>query len=337
MLKTNFSETKKVGRFSNLEVKNFIKRIIDTQESVIILALILMCLVIGTVNKAFWSFDNLMNICRSSSYIAIVAIANTLVLVMAGLDLSVGSVIGLGGLVTAVLMHDLGIPILPSIILGIIPGLLFGLFNGFAIVKLKIPSMIVTLGTMFIARGVVYVITKGAPVYPLPENFNKIGNGNLFGIPYSVIIALIMALIAGYILKNTAFGRYIYAIGGNAETARLSGIKVQKVQMVVYAISAIAASISGIIITSRVASAQVSTGQGYEMNVIASVIIGGTSMFGGVGTIKGTVIGALIMSVLQNGMILMSVSPYWQNIVIGSIMIATVGFDQYRRNRKTKG
>lgn len=322
---------------SKKEVKpnSFLKKIVDAQESAIFAALIVMCLVIGSVNKAFWSFDNLMNICRSCSYIAIVAIANTLVLIMAGLDLSVGSVIGLAGLVAAVFMHDLNVPVIPSIILGIIPGALFGIFNGYAIVKLKIPSMIVTLGTMFIARGVVYVITKGAPVFPLPESFNKIGNGNFFGVPYSVIIVLAFALIAAYILKNTAFGRYIYAIGGNAETARLSGIKVQKVQMCVYLISAIAASISGIIITARVASAQVSTGQGYEMNVIAAVIIGGTSMFGGVGTVTGTIIGALIMSVLQNGMILMSVSPYWQNIVIGSIMIATVGFDQYRRNRKT--
>jgi len=314
---------------------NLFKKITDAQEFAVFTALIALCILISVINKGFYSFDNLMNILRTTSYVVIVAIANTFVFIMAGLDLSVGSVIGLGGLLAAYFMKFYNMPVWFSIILGIIPGLLVGIFNGYCIVKLKIPSMIATLGSMYMARGVVYVLTKGAPVFPLPDSFNRIGNGNIFGVPYSVLFMIVLALIGAYVLKNTTFGRYVYAIGGNQETARLSGISVDNVKMIVYMLSGISAAISGIILTSRIASAQVSLGQGWELNVIASIIIGGTSMFGGVGTITGTVIGALIMSVLQNGMVLMNVSPYWQNIVVGAIIVATVGFDQYRRNKKS--
>lgn len=319
----------------SVKSNNLLKKVIDTQESAIIAALFLLCIVISAINNAFYNFENIMNILRTTSYVVIIAIANTFVFIMAGLDLSVGSVLGLGGLMAAYFMKYYNLPVWLSIILGIIPGVIVGLFNGYSIVKFKIPSMIATLGSLYIARGVIYVLTKGAPVFPLPESFVKIGNGDLFGVPYSVIFMLVLAFIGTYVLKNTTFGRYVYAIGGNEETARLSGINVDKVKIIVYILSGVSAAISGIILTSRVASAQVSLGQGWELNVIASIILGGTSMFGGVGSIMGTIIGALIMSVLQNGMVLMNVSPYWQNIVVGIIIVATVGFDQYRRNSKT--
>lgn len=312
---------------------NLFKKLIGAQESALFIALLALCIGISLVNKVFLTFDNLMNVMRTTSYVLIIAIANTFVFIMAGLDLSVGSVMGFAGLITAVFLQ-MGVPIWLCIMIGMASGAIVGAFNGVAIVKMKIPSMIATLGSLYIARGLIYVITQGRPVYPLPDNFNIIGNGDLFGVPYSVIFVVVLALIATYVLNKTTFGRYVYAIGGNEETTRLSGINVTTVKIIVYILSAIFAAICGIILTSRTASAQLVTGTGWELKVIASIIIGGTSMFGGVGTILGTAIGALIMSVLENGLILVNVSPFWQNVVVGAIIVITVGYDQFRREQK---
>ncbi len=310
-----------------------LKRIGKINEIGIMAVLIALCVLISIINPAFYSLTNIMNILRQTSYVTIVAFVSTLVFITAGLDLSVGSIIGLGGLISAVSIVYFHMPSWVAVIAGLLVGLLFGLFNGFTVVKGKIPALIVTLGTLYMARGFMNVITEGRPVYPLPENFNEIGNGTLFGIPYSVIIALVMLLIIHFVLKYTIYGRQIYAVGGNEETSRLSGINVDAIKISVYVLSAVSAAFSGIIITSRMGSGQVSTGTGWELTVIASVIIGGTSMFGGSGTVFGTLLGALLMAVLANGMVLMRISAFWQNVLIGAIIILAVAIDQYKRRK----
>ncbi len=310
-----------------------LKGITKINELGILIFLIALCTVISIVNPKFYSFVNIINILRQTSYVAIVGLPVTMVFITAGLDLSVGSIIGLGGLIASIFMAMLGMPVWVAIFAGLLIGVIFGLFNGFVIVKGKIPSLIVTLGTLYMARGLMNVITKGRPVYPLPEQFVHLGTGTLFGIPYSVIIVVFLLFLCHFVLRYTIYGRKIYAVGGNLETSRLSGINVDFIRISVYVLSAMAAAFTGILITARMGSGQVSTGTGWELTVIASVIIGGTSMFGGAGTVFGTILGALLMTVMSNGMILMRISAFWQNVVIGAIIIIAVAIDQYKRRR----
>lgn len=315
-------------------LKKWIVYIKALNELGIIIVLIVISILISIINPVFYSWVNIVNILRTSSYVMIVGTAVTFIFISGGLDLSVGSIIGLGGLITAIGMNHFNLPVGLSIGLGILVGALFGLLNGLIIIKLRIPAMIVTLGTMYIARGIMNVLTKGSPVFPLPSAFNMIGSGSLFKIPYSVWIALLLASSAYYVLNHTVYGRYVYCVGGNKETSRLSGIPVDLIQISVYLLSAMSAALSGIIMTSRMTSAQISLGLSWEMTVIAAVIIGGTSMFGGTGTVLGTIIGSLLLSVISNGIVLIGISAYWQNIVTGSIIILAVGIDHYKR-RKT--
>ncbi len=314
--------------------KKIMLNIKTINELGIIIVLAAICVLIALVNQSFYSWINIVNILRTSSYLVIVGIAVTFVFISGGLDLTVGSLIGLGGLITAICMKHFNMPVPLSIAAGVFVGALFGVFNGVIIVKLKIPAMIVTLGSMYIARGIMNVVTKGKPVFPLPAGFNLIGSGAFLRIPYSVWFAAALALLAVFVLNHTVYGRYVYCVGGNNEASRLSGINVDMVKISVYVLSAVCATFSGIIMTSRITSAQISLGLGWEMTIIAAVIIGGTSMFGGTGTILGTVIGAVLLSVISNGIVLMGISTYWQNIVTGIIIILAVGIDHYKR-RKT--
>lgn len=301
-------------------------------ESGILAVLVLLCIIIWAVNPVFMGVGNILNVLRTTSYVLIIATASTMLMITGGLDLSVGSQMGLGGILVGTFLVN-GVPVVISILLALFLNAIIGLANGFFVVKRKIPPMIATIGTMYIARGLCNGMTKGMPVYPLPSGFAPLGNGTLGGIPYVVFIAIIIAIIANYFLRNTTFGRSIYAIGGNQDVARLSGIAVDKIKMSVYVMTSLAATFTGIIMTSRIESAQVTLGTGYEMSVIASIVIGGTSTMGGSGSILGTVIGAMLMSVVENGMVLMRVSVYWQNVVVGSIIIVAVMLDMLRKER----
>lgn len=295
-------------------------------------ALVLLCVVISIANPAFYSASNLINLARQTSYVVIIAIFMTMVIIVGGMDLSVGSVIGVSGIAVAMFLK-MGLPIPIAVVASMVVASLVGLFNGTLIVLVRMPAFIVTLGTMYIARGICNGLTKGVPVYPLPENFSVIGNGTLFGVPGSVFFVIMVAFILDFILKNTTFGRSVYAIGGNEETARLSGINVTRIKIMIYLLSSLAAAAAGVIMTSRIESGQTSLGQGWEMTVIASAIIGGTSMLGGSGTVLGTVLGAALMSVISNGMIIMNVSVYWQNIAIGAIIVLSVAIDLISKRR----
>jgi ribose/xylose/arabinose/galactoside ABC-type transport system permease subunit len=301
-------------------------------EAGILLILVLLCIIVSIINPVFLSSANILNILRTTSYVVIIACLTTLVMVSGGLDLSVGSQMGLGGILVSSFMV-MGIPVIPAILLTFTVNSIIGILNGVIVVKRKIPPMIATMGTLYIARGFCNVITKGVPVYPLPESFGRLGNGSFLYVSYSVYIAIAIVLIFNYILRNTTYGRSIYAIGGNQDAARLSGISVDAIKISTYILSSLSATLVGIIMTSRMESGQVSTGNGREMTIIAAVVIGGTSTLGGSGTILGTVIGSLLMSVVENSMVLMTVSVYWQSVVIGIIMIVAVMLDVLRKEK----
>lgn len=318
---------KKTNKFDSIG-KWFMSR----PESSIVLALILYVTIVTIVNPVFLSGNNVVNVLRSTGFYMIVVVGMTYVLITAGLDLSVGSVFALGAIICG-LCTKAGLPVIISILLGLLVGLAIGLFNGIMIVKTGIPPLIVTLGMQYVARGLVQVLTKGVPVYPLPKSFVAIEHFRLFGaIPVVVIISIIVALIGHFILTQTVFGRSIFAIGGNEEAAKISGINIRQTKVIVYALVAVLAAFSGILMSSRLGSAEPSTGSGFEMKVICGAIIGGTSTFGGMGTILGAALGSLFMEIVTNSLTLMRISVYWQNLVFGVILMGSVLLDQYRRS-----
>lgn len=316
-----------------MEKKNYLKSILKAKETGIFIILIILSIGIQINNPIFFTFNNIMDILRNTSYTLIIAVGMTFVLIAKGLDLSVGSLLAFCGLMAALCMQK-GVPIILSVLVGLLAGAMFGCVNAFCIVKLRIPAMIATLGTMYMARGLVLVITKGQSVYPLPDAFTAFGKGNVLGIPNMVILAVIISIAAHFILTHTTYGRKVYAIGGNPETAGFAGINVAKITASVYVLCGVMAGLSGIMTAARMGSGQPSVGDGTEMTVITAVIIGGTSLNGGAGTILGTVFGALLMNVLSSGMNLVGVSAYWQKFVMGLIIIIAVGFDQYQRSKR---
>lgn len=295
--------------------------------------LILLGLFFSIASPHFLSPYNLLTIALQTSIIAIVAIGQTYVIIKAGIDLSVGSIVAISGVVVADLVTS-GIPVWLSVVLGVGVGAVCGLINGLIISYGKIPPFIATLGMMGMARGAALVITDGMPITGLPESFALIGNSKLFGvIPFPVVILAVIAVIMSVVLSKTPFGRNIYAIGSNEEAAYLSGIPVRKTKIGVYVVSGLMSGIAGVILTSRLVSAQPTAGNLYELDAIAAVVIGGASLMGGVGTISGTIIGAFIMGVLRNGLNLLNVSPFWQQIIIGAVVILAVFIDNFRKRR----
>jgi ribose/xylose/arabinose/galactoside ABC-type transport system permease subunit len=313
-------------------VQRVAARIVSANEVALVVVLVVLSILIGLKNGNFWSSDNWLDIARNTSFTLIVAVAATLVLVSGSLDLSVGSVYALGGVFVAeALTH--GVPVVPSIALGLAGGGVAGLLNGLLITRLRVPALIATLGTLYAGRGLVLVITSGAPVYPLPQSFVNIGVTNWLGVPIPVWVAA-GVLIAGHLcLSRTVFGRRIYAIGSNETAAMLAGIPVTRIRLLVFILSGAAAALGGILVSARIASAQTTSGQGLELTVIAAVIIGGTSLFGGSGSVVGTLLGALLISVISNGLVLVRIDPFYQQIVVGGIIVAAVAFDGWRRRR----
>lgn len=301
-------------------------------ESGITLILILFVIVVTLVNPGFISYKNVMNILRASGFTLISAVGMSYILIIGGLDLSIGSVYALGALICGIALAKGGLPIPVSILLGLCLGLACGTINGTLVVRFGIPPMIATLGLQYIARGVVSVLTKGVPIYPLPERFVGIESTKLFGIvPVIVPIAIVIAIVAHVILSRTVFGRSVYAIGGNREAARISGINSARTQMIVYMLMGVLASFAGIMMSSRLGSAEPSTGTGLEMKVICAAVIGGVSITGGMGTMLGSVSGALFMESLSNSLTVMRISVYWQNVVFGIVLVLSVLLDQYKR------
>ncbi len=280
--------------------------------------------------STFLNWSNLSQVIRALSFIAIMAVGQAPVIISGGIDLAVGSLLGLTGVVTAVLM-TLGVSMTFSVLAGLLVGLASGLFNGLIITKAKLPPFIVTLGSMSMVRGLAFAITGGETIRDLPPEFLTLGQGNILAVPIPIVMMAIVAVVVGYFLKASTWGRYTYAIGGNEQAAVYSGVHVDKIKLIVYGLSGLCAGIAGVLFTARFGVGQSTAGLGYELDVIAAAVIGGISLSGGRGTILGAIIGSLLMGILRNGLVLLNVSPYWQQFAIGVVIILAVILD-----RKTK-
>ena len=298
--------------------------------------LIVLLVLFGAMTLAsdeFLTGDNLANLARQVAIFGIIAVGQLLVILTAGIDLSVGSVLGLTGCVTALLLVD-GVPIPIAILAGLAVGVGAGLVNGSLVAHGKLPPFIVTLGMLGIARGVVLVVTDASTVQPLPDAFGEIANGNLLGLPNLLWLFAVIVAITAFVLRRTVFGRYIYAIGSNPESARLSGVPVTRVLVAVYAIAGLLAAIGGVLFMSRLNAGIPTAGTGYELNAIAACVIGGASLFGAKGGAFGAAAGALIVATLNNGGNLLAVNAFYLQIIIGALILAAVAFDQWQGRRK---
>ncbi|MEW6202888.1 MAG: ABC transporter permease [bacterium] len=294
-----------------------------------LIGLLVICLALTILSENFLTFSNISNVVKQVSVNAILASGATLVILSGGIDLSVGSLLALAGAVAAFVLLKAGIP--AGIAAGLLIGITAGVFNGLIIAYGRVAPFIVTLGTMTILRSLTLVFTGGKPISNYPDSFLKIGEGELLHLPVPVLIAIGVLVLCHVLLRTTRFGRYIYAIGGNEEAARLSGINVRFQKMMVYMTAGLLASVGAIVFIARLDSAQPQAGIGFELDAIAAVVIGGTSLSGGQGGIPGTVLGALIMGVLRNGLNLLEVSAFWQQAFIGAVIIAAVLADQLRK------
>lgn len=329
----NQSAVLKKGKYESKDKKIGIKNFMTSFQGVYaLIALIILCVLLSFLSPNFLTVENIISIALQTAVIAIIAIGMTYVIITSGIDLSVGSVIALAGVVAGQLLIN-GLNIVLAMLVGVLIGALFGLLNGLLITKGNLQPFIATLGTMMIARGLSLVLTDGLPVSGLPKDFTTLGNGKLLGIPIPVIFLIVIAVITHLVLSKTVFGRYVYALGSNEEAARLSGVNTNINKILVYVLSGVLAALAGMLLAARLVSAQPSAGTGYEMDAIASVVIGGASMAGGIGSITGTVIGAFTIGVLRNGLNLLNVSPFWQQIAIGVVILLAVYFD-HKKNKK---
>ena len=309
-----------------------------------IIALAVMCIVLSFLSDRFLTTENAWNVMRQISVNMIISVGMTLVILTGGIDLSVGSILAFAGAVTAGMLKfgaeftDLnvyiGFTLLGALIGGTLVGAFLGWFNGLTITKFKVPPFVATLAMLTIARGLTMLWTGGFPITGLGDNMAFIGTGWFLGIPMPVWISAIVVLAAVVLTNRTMLGRHIYAIGGNEIAAELSGLKIKKIKMIVYSIAGALAGIGGIIVTSRLDSAQPNAGFGFELDSIAAVVIGGTSLSGGKGTIMGTVQGALIIGILNNGLVLLNVSPFWQQVIKGFVILLAVVIEKINAHKE---
>ena len=298
-----------------------------------LIGLIGLCLVLSILTPYFLTVSNLLNVAQQISIIAIIAVGMTFVIITAGIDLSVGSVLAFSGMVTgSVLQAGVALPI--AIFVGLFVGGLSGIVNGVLITYGRLPPFISTLGMMSVARGAARLITKGRPISGFSESFRDLATAEVFNVPLPVLIMAGVYLVAYFVLARTKLGRYTYAMGGNEEAAILSGVNVKAYKIAVYGLCGMLSGLAAIILTARLNSAGPNAGIMYELDAIAATVIGGTSLMGGEGTITGTLIGALIMGVLRNGLNLLGISSYIQDIVIGAVIILAVLMDMALKRQR---
>lgn len=309
-----------------------------------LIALLFMCLALSFLTDRFLTVENGWNVMRQISVNLIISVGMTLVIITGGIDLSVGSILALAGAFTAYLLQwgieftdwnlHLGFTLTGALIGGLLTGTLLGIFNGFSITRFKVPPFVATLAMLTIARGLTMLLTGGFPITGFSSQMAFIGTGWFAGIPVPVWITAFIVIAAVILTNKTGLGRYIYAIGGNETAAKLSGIKIAKVKIIVYSIAGACAAIGGVIVTSRLDSAQPNAGISFELDSIAAVVIGGTSLSGGKGSIIGTVQGALIIGILNNGLVLLNVSPFWQQVIKGLVILLAVIIEKFNAKEK---
>ena len=316
----------------------------QAKQKLLAFASLIALIVIFSVLKpdAFFTTDNIIGILQSTTVIGVLAIASTFIIITSGIDLSVGVLMTFCAVMAGVFMVNLGLPMWIGVPGAVLVGALCGTVSGLAITKLRVPPFIATLGMMMLLKGASLIITQTRPIYFNDvEGFDAISLGSVLSelvpglpIPNGVLIMFIVAVVCAVVLNKTALGRYTFALGSNEEAVRLSGVNVDRWKVIIYAFSGGICGIAGLLIASRLNSAQPALGQGYELDAIAAVVIGGTSLSGGVGTILGTIIGAFIMSVLINGLRIMSVAQEWQMVLTGLIIILAVYTDNLRRKKQ---
>lgn len=314
--------------------EHFIKRILKVKEVGILIPLLAMAVLFSIANPNFLSGANLAGICRGLAYLGIVAVGQTLVILVGEIDISVGSVAGLGAAIGTFLVVNKGMNLLLGVAAALSVCGAIGLFNGILIVKYRLPAFIITIGMMYIAKGAMMIITQGKSVYPLPSIMQKIGRMQPLGTSVAFVTFILLIIIFEIMLKKTAFGRSIYAVGDNIAVARLAGIKVEAVKISMFIITSMLACVSGLLLASQLETGSPSIGAGWELQVVAGTAIGGASLLGGVGTMIGTMIGMFVLGSLSNGLVFLGLDTHFQTVAIGAVMIAAVFADIKGRNKK---
>ena len=312
------------------------KRRFSVSQVFVYLILLFVIIFFSVLSDKFLKTKNILNICRQVSMIGICSAGMTMVLLTGGIDISIGSLIALSGVVGAKLMAEAGWPVYLAMLIGIVVSVFCGLVSGIMVAKFEVPALIATLAMQTIARGIAFILTAGIPVYGLPESVKTLGQGYFLGIPIPVYIMVLVFFIGWWMLEQTTFGRHVYALGGNEEVARLSGINVFKRKVQIYALSGLFAGISGVIMLSRINSGQPNTSEGFEMDVITAAVLGGVSVAGGQGKIINVIAGVFIMGMLSNGMTLLNLDEYWQWVVKGLVLLFAVAFDNLQRKRQKR-
>lgn len=297
----------------------------------ILCVMILIGITLSFMTPNFLTAGNIISVLRQISNNIFLALGMTLVIILGGIDLSVGSIVAMSGTLTVGFIVTNGVPMMPAILAGLALGTLVGLFNGFIVARFQVPAFIVTLSTMNMAKGIAYIYSGGRSTRITSDAYAMIGTGYLFGVvPLPVVYMIILIIIFVILLNKTRFGTYVYAVGGNRESARLSGVPIKKVEILVFTISGFLAAFAGIVLSSRMYSGQPKAGDGYEMDAIAACVLGGISMAGGTGHVSGTVIGAVVIGIISNGLNLIGVSSFWQLLVKGLIILVAVIIDSQK-------
>ncbi len=309
------------------------KKFVKSSSFNILIILVAMVVLLSIISPPFRSITNLLSVIKLFVPIAIAGIGVCMVIITGGIDLSLGSVYGLAGVITALGMSQFGMSSFVSIVMGLAVAAGVGLANGALIEKINLPPFIATLATMSIARGLCYIITQGYPISNLNESFLFLGQGSIFQIPTAIWCMVVVAILFSIFLNKTVTGRRIYAVGGNEEATRISGVNTSRIKILVYTLSGVLAGLAGIITASKLGIGQPTSGTGFELDAIAAVAIGGASLSGGSGTVTGTIIGAAIMGVLRNALVLLSVDAYWQQFIIGFVILFAVAADQISKKR----
>jgi ribose transport system permease protein len=315
---TNTSENGKQGRGFSL------RWVLHSPLALPLIGLIVVSILMGFASENFFSVGNIMNVLRQVSIVAILAVGMTFVILTGGIDLSVGAVMALSGTIAAGLMVNMGLPGWVGLLAGLSVGVGLGLFNGIMVAWGRMPAIIVTLATMGIARGLGLLYSGGYPISGIPSWISWFGIGRIGIVPVPVIAMVIIYALAWVLLQRTPFGRHVYAIGGNELAAKLSGVKTQMVKLTVYGISGLTSALAALILTGRLMSGQPNAGVGFELDAIAAVVLGGTAIAGGRGLILGTLIGAVLLGILNNGLNLMGINPYLQDVIKGLIILLAI-------------
>lgn len=293
--------------------------------------LVVAVVVFSVLNPSFLSRGNIVAMLTGMSFIGIIAVAQTLLLIAGEFDLSVGSNASLSAIVAAWSMVNAHVPTVVGILIGILVGAGVGLVNAIVVLRFRIPAFIATIGMLYVAQGLSYVVSGGYPIYPLPKLIGDLGNVRVLDLSISFLLLIVLVVVGEFVLRRTTFGRAAFATGGNAEVARIAGINPDAIKAVCFVLVGACSGLTGIFVMASVASASSSIGQGYELNVIAAVVIGGVSLFGGIGSVAGAILGVLLLQVVQSGLVTAGLSANWQTVAVGLIMIVAVGIDVLRR------